>query len=61
MMVERLHLLNKLSYERMLNLVEELDDEVRIQKEYCEKRLEELVQVLEDQILLYDTGTSVLK
>lgn len=61
MMVERLHLLNKLSYEQMSNLVEELDDEFRIQKEYCEKRLEELVQAMEDQIMLYDTGTSVLK
>ncbi len=39
----------------MLSLVEELDDEVRTQKEYFEKRfLEELTEDLEDQILLHD-------
>ena len=53
-MLERFDLLNRLSNE-MLNLIEELDDEVRTQGEYYEKRLlEELSEDLENQILLHD-------
>ena len=44
-MPEIFDLLNKFSIERMLNLVEELDDNVKTQEEYFAKRFfEELVQ-----------------
>ena len=59
---ERFELLNKISYEQILNIVEELDDEVRTQKEYFKARLfEELAQDMEDQILVNDTKIHALK